>query len=354
MIAEPSTVIEISLVVGVFNEEECIPELHRRLTSTLDLLGMIAEIVYVDDGSRDASSDMLDRLEDVDDRVHVVHLSRNFGHQVAISAGLDASRGQAVVVLDADLQDPPEIIPSLVEAWRDGADVVHAVRTERIGESRFKRHTAAVFYRLIRRWTDLELQVDAGDYRLMDRIVVDAMCEMPERFRFVRGMVAWVGFRQESVTYVRDERFAGTSKYPVQSMLRLAVTALTSFSFVPLQLASVIGFVISIVTAISIPVIVVLRVIGVHNLGGQTTVLVAILFFGGVQLTFLGILGEYIGRSYIEAKRRPLYFLRRARSDPMQSERTQSSGGRSAASGLSSSEVLGSQREVRRSMRGID
>jgi dolichol-phosphate mannosyltransferase len=321
VIAEPNPPVALSLVVGVYNEEECISELHRRLIATLGVLRATAEIIYVDDGSVDASPEMLDRLEEADDRVHVIHLSRNFGHQIAITAGMEASLGQAVVVLDADLQDPPEVIPSLVEAWRAGSDVVHAVRAERKGESAFKRHTASLFYKLIRRWTDLEIQIDAGDFRLMDRAVVEAICAMPERFRFVRGMVAWVGFRQESVVYTRDERFAGTSKYPVRSMLRLAVTALTSFSFVPLQFASIIGFAISILAAISIPVIIILRVLGVHNLGGQTAVLIAILFFGGVQLTFLGILGEYMGRSYIEAKRRPLYVVRRAREERTGSER---------------------------------
>src|SRR5579863_2522099 len=206
---QPNRVVSphLSVVVAVFNEEECLEEFHRRLTTALDRVGSTAEIIYVDDGSRDASAGMLDALENVDGRVRVVHLSRNFGHQIAITAGLDASVGQAVVVLDADLQDPPELIPQLVHAWRQGAEVVHAVRSERIGESAFKRYTATRFYRLIRRWTDLDLQVDAGDYRLMDRVVVEVMQRMPERFRFVRGMVAWAGFKQEAVTYTRDERY---------------------------------------------------------------------------------------------------------------------------------------------------
>lgn len=306
-----SGAVELSVVVPVFNEEECIGEFHRRLSAALGSIGTTFEILYVDDGSRDASPHLLDELEAEHPAVFAIHLSRNFGHQIAVSAGMDAARGRATVVIDADLQDPPELIPSLVDRWRAGVDVVHAVRDERKGETRFKLVTARLFYRMIRRWTDLDLQVDAGDFRLMDRAVVDAIGEMPERFRFIRGMVAWVGFRQESVGYTRDERFAGSSKYPLRSMARLAMTAITSYSFAPLQLAAVIGFFISGVVTVAVPLVIVLRLVGVRGLGGQTTVLIAILFFGGLQLAFMGVLGEYLGRLYIEAKQRPLYILRK-------------------------------------------
>jgi polyisoprenyl-phosphate glycosyltransferase len=305
-----ATDIELSVVVPVYNEAECIAEFHRRLGAVLDGLDVESEILYVDDGSQDASVDILGRIEGSDPRVDLVRLSRNFGHQVAVSAGLDLSRGAAVVVIDADLQDPPELISELVARWKDGVEVVNAVRTERKGESAFKLATARWFYRLIRRWTDLDLQVDAGDFRLMDRVVVDALCDMPERYRFIRGMVAWVGFRQEAVGYQRDERYAGTSKYPLRSMLRLALTAITSFSFVPLQIGAFIGFLIAAFALVAVPVVIVLRLLGERGLGGQTTVLIAILFFGGLQLAFLGVLGEYLGRLYIEAKQRPLYVLR--------------------------------------------
>jgi dolichol-phosphate mannosyltransferase len=251
-------------------------------------------------------------MQATDQRVRVIALSRNFGHQIAVSAGLDEARGEAVVVIDSDLQDPPELIPELVEKWRDGYEVVHAVRTARHGETRFKRWTASAFYRLIRSWTDLNIQLDAGDFRLMGRQAVDALRSMPEQFRFVRGMTAWVGFEQTGVPYERDSRYAGDSKYPLRRMVRLAMTAITSFSFVPLQLASVFGFIVSGLAAIAVPIVVALRLLGAEGLGGQTTVLLAVLFFGGVQLLFLGVLGEYLGRISVEVKRRPLYFVDRS------------------------------------------
>lgn len=300
---------ELSVVVPVFNEEDCLREFQRRTSAVLDGLGMSSEILYVDDGSSDHSARILDELAAADPRVRLLRLSRNFGHQIAVTAGLDASRGAAVVVIDSDLQDPPEVIVDLVASWRSGVDVVHAVRKARPGESRFKKATASAFYRLIRRWTDLKIQVDAGDFRLMDRVAVDAMCQMPERFRFVRGMAAWVGFNQGTVEYVRHERFAGSSKYPLSKMVHLALTAITSFSFAPLQIASLAGFVLSAITVAAVPVVVLLRMLGVGGLGGQTTVLIAVLFLGGIQLVVLGILGEYVGRIYMEVKARPVYVL---------------------------------------------
>jgi dolichol-phosphate mannosyltransferase len=305
-----SSSVELSIVVPVYNEEDCLPEFHRRTVAVLDKLALSAEIIYVNDGSADSSAAILRTLSagpQID--VRVLKLSRNFGHQVAVSAGLDASIGNAVVVIDSDLQDPPEVIPELVAMWRDGVDVVHAVRAERRGETAFKRKTASVFYKGVRALTDLEIQVDAGDFRLMDRVAVDAICSMPERYRFVRGLAAWVGFNQGAVEYVRDERFAGTTKYPIRRMLQLASTAVTSFSFVPLQLASVVGFIVSMLTILAIPIVIVLRVTGVGGLGGQTTVLLAVLLLGGLQLTVMGVVGEYVGRMYMEVKHRPLYLL---------------------------------------------
>jgi glycosyltransferase involved in cell wall biosynthesis len=303
----------LSVVVPVFNEEKCLAKFHGRLLKVLNGLGLAAEVLYVDDGSSDDSSMLLDQMLQNDNRVKVIHLSRNFGHQIAVSAGLDASTGDAVVVIDADLQDPPELIPSLLEVWRSGVDVVHAVRTERKGESAFKRISAHVFYRLIRRLTEFSIQVDTGDFRLIDREVVDVINSMPERYRFIRGMVSWAGYRQDSVTYVRDERFAGETKYPLRKMLRLALDAVTGFSYIPLQLASLFGFIISTLAAIAIPAVILLRWAGVPGIGGQTTVLIAILLFSGIQLLFLGILGEYLGRTYIEMKRRPLYVIKKPR-----------------------------------------
>ena len=302
----------LTVVVPVFNEQESLPEFHRRLSAVLDELPFASEILLVDDGSRDGSRALLAGMQAGDARVRVISLSRNFGHQIAVSAGLDEARGEAVVVIDSDLQDPPELIPALVDKWREGYEIVHAVRTARRGETRFKRWTASAFYRLIRSWTDLNIQLDAGDFRLMGRQAVDALRSMPEQFRFVRGMTAWVGFDQTGVPYERDSRYAGDSKYPLRRMVRLAVTAITSFSFVPLQLASVFGFIVSGLAAIAVPIVVALRLLGAEGLGGQTTVLLAVLFFGGVQLLFLGVLGEYLGRISVEVKRRPLYFVDRS------------------------------------------
>ena len=302
----------LTVVVPVFNEQESLPEFHRRLSAVLDGLALTSEVLFVDDGSGDGSRALLAGLRRDDPRVRVISLSRNFGHQIAVSAGLDEARGEAVVVIDSDLQDPPELIPTLVDKWREGYEVVHAVRTARRGETRFKRWTASAFYRLIRSWTDLNIQLDAGDFRLMGRQAVDALRSMPEQFRFVRGMTAWVGFQQTAVPYERDSRYAGDSKYPLRRMVRLAMTAITSFSFVPLQLASVFGFIVSGMAAIAVPIVVALRLLGAEGLGGQTTVLLAVLFFGGVQLLFLGVLGEYLGRISVEVKRRPLYFVDRA------------------------------------------
>jgi polyisoprenyl-phosphate glycosyltransferase len=300
----------LSIVVPVFDEAGCLDELHRRVTEVCSALVDSWELVLVDDGSRDGSAEVIDRLAAVDECVHALHFTRNFGHQTAVTAGLDHARGDAVIIMDADLQDPPEVIPELVSAWRGGARIVSAVRTSREGETRFKRATASLFYRVLRRVTDVEISLDAGDFRLLDRQVLAVMGSMRERHRFLRAMAGWTGFSTAEVGYHRPARFAGETKYPLRKMLRLALTAVTGYSHVPLQLATAIGFVCAAAGAVLIPTVVGLRIAGVAGLGGQTTVLIAVLFFGGVQLLSLGILGEYVGRIYDEVKQRPLYVLR--------------------------------------------
>ncbi len=324
---------ELSVVAPVFNEAGCLEAFHQRVSAVLHRLGVDAEIVYVDDGSTDESPRLLERLAETDPRVRVLTFSRNFGHQLAITAGLDRAAGEAVVVIDSDLQDPPELIEDMVREWREGADVVHAVRDERKGESRFKLATARGFYRLIRRLTDVEIQLDSGDFKLMDRAVVDVVCSMRERHRFVRGMVAWAGFRQVGVHYVRDARAAGDTKYPLRRMIRLALTAITSFSYVPLQLASVVGMVAALSALVLTPVVIVARALDAPYLTGQTTALLGVLFLGGLQLLFLGLVGEYLGRLVDEVKQRPLYVVAsdRGRGTASSSRRSRGARGSTAA-----------------------
>lgn len=304
----------ISVVVPCYNEEPVIRETHRRLVEVLGGLGPGSEfeLVYVDDGSRDATPLILRELSLDDARVRAVRLSRNFGHQIAVTAGLEHSRGAAVVIIDADLQDPPEVVLKMVGAWQGGADVAYGVRTERAGETRFKLWTAKLFYRFINRLSKVQIPLDTGDFRLMDRRVVEALLAMPERDRFVRGMVAWVGFRQEPVEYARAARFAGTSKYPLLKMLRFAADGVLSFSFAPLRLAIWTGFAAIAVAFAGIVYALALRFFfdESHWVRGWASLFVAVLFMGGVQLISLGIMGEYVGRIYGEVKGRPLYFVR--------------------------------------------
>jgi glycosyltransferase involved in cell wall biosynthesis len=299
-----------SIVVPVYNEIESLDELHTRLVAVLDSLGSPWEILLVDDGSTDGSTEKILGLAGGDDRVKAIIFARNFGHQIAITAGLDHSRGNAVIIIDADLQDPPEVIPELAEKWKEGYEVVYGVRSEREGESWFKKLTASLFYRMIYRITDVSIPLDSGDFRLLDRQAVDTLNTMRERHRFPRGMAAWIGFRQVGIPYRRAARFAGTTKYPFRKMLRLALDAITGFSYFPLQLATYLGFICAGVSAIAIPVVIVMRLTGSQAFLGQATTLIAVLFLGGVQLISLGILGEYIGRLYDESKGRPLYILR--------------------------------------------
>jgi glycosyltransferase involved in cell wall biosynthesis len=304
--------VSYSIVVPVYNEAEVLQALYQRLMHVIDGLGEPSEIIFVNDGSGDASPLLLHQLSVTDARVKYVSLSRNFGHQVAITAGLDYSSGQAVVVMDADLQDPPEVIPQLVEKWRQGFDVVFAVRESRRSDRLFKRMTAALFYRLLRRLAATEIPVDTGDFRLMSRRAVEVLKSLPERSRFMRGLASWIGFRQASVTFARQARHAGKTKYPVRRMLRFALTGITSFSFVPLQLASYLGFLVSLVSLVYMVYAIGIKLFTARVVQGWTSVIVAVLFIGGVQLISLGILGEYIGRIYEEVKRRPLYVVEEA------------------------------------------
>jgi glycosyltransferase involved in cell wall biosynthesis len=307
--------ITYSIIAPIYNELENIPELHRRVSDVMNSTNEPWELILVDDGSTDGSTDAIRKLAQEDDCVRPVIFARNFGHQIAITAGWDYARGDAVVIIDADLQDPPELILEMAKKWKDGYEVVYAVRKEREGESWFKLWTASLFYRLIYRITDVKIPLDTGDFRLMDRKVVDVLKHMRERHRFPRGMSAWVGFKQVGVEYKRAARKAGETKYPFRKMFRLALNAITSFSYFPLQVATFFGFASAGIAIIAIPVVIALRLAGSHFFEGQTTTLISVLFLGGVQLISLGILGEYVGRLYDEAKGRPLYIVREAPKD---------------------------------------
>jgi dolichol-phosphate mannosyltransferase len=307
--------ITYSIIAPIYNEKENLPELYRRVREVLDSTGEPWELLLVDDGSSDSSTDIIRALAKEDNRVKPVIFARNFGHQVAVTAGLDYSRGDAVVIIDADLQDPPELILEMSKKWREGYDVVYAVRAEREGESFFKLWTASLFYRLIYRITDVKIPLDTGDFRLMDRKVVNVMNQMRERHRFLRGMSAWVGFKQIGVEYKRAARTAGETKYPFRKMFRLALNAITSFSYFPLQVATFFGFASAGIAILAIPVVAYVRITGQGAFFGQATTLIAVLFLGGVQLICVGILGEYMGRLYDEAKGRPLYITREAPED---------------------------------------
>jgi dolichol-phosphate mannosyltransferase len=302
----------LSVVAPVFNEVESLDEFAKQISLVMHDLKEDWELILVDDGSTDGSSDLIRSLAKTDARIRPVIFARNFGHQIAVTAGLDYARGDAIVIIDADLQDPPEVIKDLVAKWREGFEVVYAVRRKREGESWFKLATASLFYRIIYRITDVKIPLDTGDFRLLDRKVADVMRQMRERHRFLRGMAAWVGYRQVGVEYDRHERYAGQTKYPFSKMLKLALNAITSFSYFPLQVATYLGFICAGISILAIPVVAMLRLSNRLALLGQATTLMAVLFLGGVQLITLGILGEYIGRIYDEAKGRPLYIVSEA------------------------------------------
>jgi len=305
-----------SVVAPIFNEIGNLPEFYRRVKESLDQTGEPWELLLVDDGSTDGSTERIRALAAEDERVKPVIFARNFGHQLAVTAGMDYANGQAVVIIDSDLQDPPEVILEMIAKWREGYEVVYAVRSEREGETWFKLFTASLFYRLIYRITDVNIPMDTGDFRLLDHKVVEVMRQMRERHRFLRGMSVWVGFKQTGVQYKRAARFSGTTKYPFKKMLKFASDAITSFSYFPLQLATYLGFFAAGLSILAIPVVITLRVLGSETFLGQASTLIAVLFLGGVQLISLGILGEYIGRLYDQAKGRPLYIVREAPPKP--------------------------------------
>lgn len=304
-----------TVIVPVFNEKDCLDELYRRVKQVMEQTKQEWELVLVDDGSSDGSTDIIRGFAKEDKHVRPVIFARNYGHQIAVTAGMDYSRGDAVLVIDADLQDPPEVMLDLIAKWREGYEVVYAVRAEREGETKFKLMTASLFYRLIYRITDVKIPMDTGDFRLLDRKVVTTMNSMREHQRFLRGMSAWVGFRQVGVPYNRAARFAGSTKYPLKKMLKLAMTAITSFSYFPLQLATWAGSFLAFVAFLLVILFIVLRAVGSAFLSGQALTIILVLFLGGVQLICLGILGEYIGRIYDEVKGRPLYTTSEAPSD---------------------------------------
>ncbi|MCL4489541.1 MAG: glycosyltransferase family 2 protein [Chloroflexi bacterium] len=302
-----------SIVAPCFNEEAGLPELYRRVCEVMDQTDEPWELVLVDDGSHDRTALVMRELREQDPRVKVINFTRNFGHQIAVTAGLDYGRGDAVVIIDADLQDPPEVILQMIELWKQGYEVVYAVRKARKGESWFKEFTAKLFYRIIYRITDVDIPLDTGDFRLMDRKVVEAMKLMKERHRFIRGMTSWVGYRQTGVEYVREERFAGETHYPFRKMLKFAMDAITGFSYAPLQFATWLGFAIAGLSALGALLVIYARLfMGSAPFYGQATTLVTVLFLGGVQLITLGTIGEYLGRIYDEVKGRPLYLVRDA------------------------------------------
>jgi glycosyltransferase involved in cell wall biosynthesis len=307
--------VTFSIVAPIFNELENIPELYRRVQEVMSSTQSTWELVLVDDGSSDGSTEAIRTLAQQDNHVQPVIFARNFGHEIAVTAGLDYSRGEAVIMMDADLQDPPEIMLDMIQKWHEGYEIAYARREEREGETWFKVFSARLFYRLIARITDVDIPMDVGNFRLMDRKVVNVLKQMHERHRFMRGMSAWVGFRQIGVPYKRATRFSGTTKYPFSKMFKLALNAITGFSYFPLQLATYFGFFSAGLSIIAIPVVIVMRLIGHGAFLGQATTLIAVLFLGGVQLISLGALGEYLGRIYDEVKGRPLYIVREAPED---------------------------------------
>jgi dolichol-phosphate mannosyltransferase len=303
----------LSIVAPVYDEEQLVEEFVARACAAA--ADFEFELVIVNDGSSDSTPERLDRIAATDPRVRVIHLSRNFGHQAALTAGLEHARGDVVAMLDADLQDPPELIPDMVARWSQGAEVVYAVRKQRSGETAFKLATASWFYSLFNKLAQVDLESNSGDFRLLDRRALDALLTMTERSRFLRGMTVWVGFNQTAISYERDARVAGETKYTVRKMLRFSLDAIASFSHVPLQLATYAGLLSAGVAFVAIPVVIGLRIFDSY-LPGFSSITIAILLLGGIQLIALGVIGEYVGRIYDEVKHRPLYIVREERNAP--------------------------------------
>ncbi len=301
--------VRYSVVIPVYNEEEVIRETYWRLKSVMDQTGESYELLFVNDGSRDQTAELIVAMGEKDPSVTLIQFSRNFGHQVAITAGMDYARGDAVIVIDADLQDPPELMLDMIAKWREGYDVVYAKRSERKGETWFKRQTASAFYRILKRMTEIDIPLDTGDFRLLDRKVCDEMKRLPEKNRYVRGLVSWVGFRQTAVEYVRDERFAGESKYPLKKMLKLSMDGMTSFSSKPLKAAGIAGVLISAAGFVYLLVVLIEKWFTRVTVPGWSSLIALQIIFSGCILMFLGVIGEYLGRIYDEVKQRPLYIV---------------------------------------------
>jgi glycosyltransferase involved in cell wall biosynthesis len=303
--------IVCSVVVPVYNEEEVINVTYKRLKDVMDGLDITYEIIFVNDGSRDRTRELAMEICKNDKNIKFIDFSRNFGHQTAITAGMDYASGDAVVVIDADLQDPPEVIPEMLEKWREGYDVVYGQRVKRQGETFFKKVTAKIFYRTLNRLTDVEIPVDTGDFRLIDRKICDALKKVDEKNRYIRGIISWLGFKSIAVPFVREKRFAGTTKYPLKKMLKFASDAIISFSHKPLKLATYFGFFLSFASFAYLIVTIILKVFSIiQTVPGWASIVAINLFFNGIILLILGIIGEYIGRIYDEAKNRPLYVIR--------------------------------------------
>lgn len=298
----------ISVVIPCYNEQEVLPKLHTNLLKVLDKLEIEFDVILVDDGSTDDSWNLISKLNADDSRFKGIRLSRNYGHQIALTSGLDQAEGQVVVIMDADLQDPPSVIPEMIEKWKEGYDVVYGKRKKRDGDSPSKKFFAYWFYRIMTLLSGMSIPQDTGDFRLMDKRALSAFRELRERQRFIRGMVSWIGFNQCPVYYDRPKRAAGQTKYPFKKSLLLAIDAITSFSYAPLRLASLLGFLLSIFAFLYIGVVIILKILGI-NFPGYTSLMATILLLGGVQLIVLGVMGEYLGRIYEEVKGRPLYYL---------------------------------------------
>lgn len=300
----------ISVVVPMYFEEEVASETYRRLTEVLKNNNINYEIIFVNDGSTDKTLEILTGIAEKDKRVRVISFSRNFGHQVAVTAGIDKSKGDAVILIDADLQDPPELIPGMINLWEQGYDVVYGKRKKRKGETWFKLLTAKMFYKFLSKMTDIKIPQDTGDFRLMDRKVVNELKKMPEKNRFIRGLVSWVGFKQIPLEYEREERFAGETKYPLKKMIKFALDGIISFSSKPLKVVETLGFYSVLIALIIFVYSIVYRIVGGKNLEyGWASIMTTVTFLGGVQLLSVGVLGEYISRIYDESKSRPLYII---------------------------------------------
>jgi dolichol-phosphate mannosyltransferase len=298
-----------SIVIPLFNEEEVLKESYKKIKKVMDSIEENYELIFVNDGSKDNTLDIVKKLITKDKNIKFLSFSRNFGHQLAITAGMKHSTGEAVVVIDADLQDPPEIIIKMIEKWKIGYDVVYGKRVKRKGETLFKKLTAKIFYRFLDKLTDVDIPVDTGDFRLIDRKVCIALNAMPERSRYVRGLISWLGFKQTAVEFIREERFAGETKYPFKKMIKFALDAITSFSYKPLKLTIYFGVTVSFCSFIYLLIILFEKIFTINNVPGWTTIVALSLFFSGIMFCFMGIIGEYVGRIYEEVKGRPLFVI---------------------------------------------